>query len=73
MDSNLRSYLAILIVVVLYKLGDTIWVPKKINVIDLIEKEFEHFLAYSGAKIYDSYSTLIKDYHLHELPKEPLD
>lgn len=69
MDYNLIPYLTVLLVVVLYKVGDLIRIPKKRNVIDLTEK----FLANKGAKIYDNYGALLQDYRLHVLPEEPVD
>lgn len=45
MDSDLRSYLAALLVAALFKAGDAIRVPKKDNMISLTEYEFENFLA----------------------------
>lgn len=62
-----------MLVAMLYRLGDVVRVLKKGNMIKLIEKEFENFLKIEGAKIYNSYSTFVGDYHLHALPKELAD
>lgn len=43
-DSDLCPYLTALLVAVLYRVGDMILVPKKVNVIAFTEKEFENLL-----------------------------
>lgn len=40
MDLDLRPYLAALLVAVLYKAGNAIWVPKEGNIIILTKEEF---------------------------------
>lgn len=65
---DLRPYFFALLVAVLYKVGYSIRVQKKGNIIELTEKEFENFLANEGAKTYNNYDTLVWDYHLYILP-----
>lgn len=72
-DSDLHLCLDALLVVVFYKAGDMIWVPKKGNAIALIEKEFEKFLENEGVKIYNGYGLFSRDYRLHVLFENPED
>lgn len=72
-DSDLKPYLAALLVVVLYKVYDMICIPKKGNMIKLIEKEFENFLGNEETKIYNYYSTLLWYYCLHALSKKSVN
>lgn len=68
-DCNLRLYLAALLMMALYKSRHGICISKKKNVIELKE-ELENFLRSKTAKLYGNYSKLVRNYHLHELPKE---
>lgn len=69
-DLDLCPYLAAFLAA-LYMAGDSIRLPKKGNIIELKEKELEDFPANKGAKIYDKYRTLARDYRLHTMPREP--
>lgn len=62
MDSDLRPYLAVLLLAMLHKSGDVICIPMKSNIIELIKKDFNNFLANKGAKIYNNNSILLHDY-----------
>lgn len=57
-DSELHPYLGALLVGALYKVGDTIRVPKKGDIVKLIEKNFEKSLANEGVKISNNYIIL---------------
>lgn len=41
--------------------------------ITLTDKEFVNFLVSKGAKIYNNYGMLARNYYLHLLPKNPED
>lgn len=73
MDTDLRPYLDVLLVVALSKARNAIRWPKKRNVTALMEEELENFPANEGAKIYDYYGILERDYHLHSIPDDPED
>lgn len=59
--TNLRPYMAALLLEVFYKAGHAILVPKKRNMMKLIKKKSMTFLANEGATLC-KYSTLARDY-----------
>lgn len=58
---------------VLHRAGGTICIPKKGNIIKLMEKVLESFLANEEANIYSIYGTLVQKYCPHALPEYPAD
>lgn len=47
--------------------------PKKENIITLMEKEFKNFLVSTRANFYNNYGMLTRDYCLLSLPEKPKD
>lgn len=46
-------------------MGDANWVPENENIIIIIEKKFDNFLATEVVNIYDNYDILAREYRLH--------